>query len=193
MAGRPRQFDIDAAIDAVLPLFTERGYEGASFGDLTKAIGISPPSFYAAFGSKEGLFRQVLERYVSGARIAIREAMAEPTARDAVRHLLFGFVEAVTAHETARGCLLVQGALATTTGSAHLRDYLRQQRESTTTAIALRFQQAAQSNDTTLPGQPQAMARLTSMIITGIATQAASGVTKPELIAAVESYVSQFE
>ncbi|WP_349976419.1 TetR/AcrR family transcriptional regulator [Pseudomonas sp. WHRI 8519] len=193
MAGRPRQFDIDAAIDAVLPLFVERGYEGASFGDLIKAIGINPPSFYAAFGNKEGLFRQVLGRYIAGARTAIREAMAEPTAREAVRHLLIGYVNAVTANETGRGCLLVQGALATTNSSVHLRDYLSEQREATTTAIALRLLQAAQSNDRTFPGEPYAVARLISMVITGIATQAASGVTKRELLEAVEVLIAQFE
>lgn len=192
MAGRPRQFDIDVAIDAALTLFTEKGYEGASFAELAKAIGISPPSFYAAFGSKEGLFRRVLERYVTGARAAIQQSMAEPTARDAVRHLLLGFVVAVTAHPTARGCLLVQGALVSSDNSMHLRDYLRQEREATTAALERRFQLAARSKDKTLPGEPASMARLTSMVLNGIAAQAASGVSQSDLIAAVESYVELF-
>ena len=64
--GRPREFDIEKAIETATNLFWEKGYEGTSLSDLTKAIGITPPSFYFAFGSKEGLFRKVIERYYMG-------------------------------------------------------------------------------------------------------------------------------
>ena len=46
-----------------MTVFWRQGYEGASMADLTKAMGINPPSLYACFGSKEGLFKAVLERY----------------------------------------------------------------------------------------------------------------------------------
>jgi AcrR family transcriptional regulator len=69
--GRPRGFDIDAALDQALEVFWRKGYEGASVSDLTEAMGINPPSLYAAFGNKEGLFRKALDRaggvrYVAG-------------------------------------------------------------------------------------------------------------------------------
>ena len=69
--GRPRCFDIDAALDQALEVFWRKGYEGASVSDLTEAMGINPPSLYAAFGNKEGLFRKALDRaggvrYVAG-------------------------------------------------------------------------------------------------------------------------------
>ena len=44
-------------------MFWRKGYEGATLCDLTSAMGINPPSLYAAFGNKEGLFRQALDRY----------------------------------------------------------------------------------------------------------------------------------
>ena len=46
-----------------MTVFWRQGYEGASLADLTEAMGINSPSLYACFGSKEGLFRAVLERY----------------------------------------------------------------------------------------------------------------------------------
>ena len=64
--GRPREFDIDKALDTAGELFWRNGYERTSLSDLTEAIGITPPSFYFAFGNKEKLFKQVVDRYQSG-------------------------------------------------------------------------------------------------------------------------------
>ena len=61
--GRPRSFCKEEALDKAMTVFWRQGYEGASMADLTKAMGINPPSLYACFGSKEGLFKAVLERY----------------------------------------------------------------------------------------------------------------------------------
>lgn len=61
--GRPRSFDKEAALERAMEVFWRLGYEGASMTDLTAAMGIASPSLYAAFGSKEALFRQALEHY----------------------------------------------------------------------------------------------------------------------------------
>ena len=61
--GRPRQFDAEQAIETAQRLFHARGYDAVSVADLTQAFGINPPSFYAAFGSKLGLYTRVLQRY----------------------------------------------------------------------------------------------------------------------------------
>ena len=59
--GRPRAFDRDQALETALELFWRQGYEGTSVADLTAALGIKPPSLYAAFGSKEGLYLEALK------------------------------------------------------------------------------------------------------------------------------------
>ncbi|NKX16695.1 helix-turn-helix transcriptional regulator [Ochrobactrum pseudogrignonense] len=61
--GRPRSFDRDDALRRVMEVFWAKGYEGAQLIDLTAAIGVTPPSFYAAFGSKEAAFREAVELY----------------------------------------------------------------------------------------------------------------------------------
>lgn len=61
--GRPRTFDRAAALQAAMRLFWRHGYEGTSIADLTGAMGVTPPTLYAAFGSKEALYREALAHY----------------------------------------------------------------------------------------------------------------------------------
>ncbi|WP_219816748.1 TetR/AcrR family transcriptional regulator [Arthrobacter sp. ZGTC131] len=62
--GRKRAFDDQVALDTAMELFWRQGYEGTSIADLTLALGINPPSLYAAFGSKRELFERTLDRYL---------------------------------------------------------------------------------------------------------------------------------
>src|SRR5204862_7915530 len=107
--GRPREFDVDEALDRALGVFWRRGYEGATLADLTEAMGINRPSLYAAFGSKEELFRKALDRYVEGPAACVREALNEPTARAVAERLLGGSIALVTDRRNPRGRLIVQG------------------------------------------------------------------------------------
>ena len=65
-AGRPRGFCTEKALDSAMQVFWRKGYEGTSLLDLTQAMGINRPSLYAAFGSKEELFRKAVDRYAEG-------------------------------------------------------------------------------------------------------------------------------
>ncbi|MET0322142.1 MAG: TetR/AcrR family transcriptional regulator [Duganella sp.] len=62
--GRPRQFDRDAALTSAMHLFWEHGYEATTLSQLKQVLGISAPSFYAAFGSKEALFQECVALYL---------------------------------------------------------------------------------------------------------------------------------
>src|SRR5437763_13880440 len=91
--GRQRAFDTDRALDRALEVFWRKGYEGASLADLTKAMGINRPSLYAAFGSKEELFRKALDRYLEGPAAYVAAALNEPTARAVAERLLDGTID----------------------------------------------------------------------------------------------------
>src|SRR5476649_1907278 len=122
--GRPRAFDIDAALDRALQVFWKKGYEGASLSDLTDAMGINRPSLYAAFGNKEELFRKAVTRYTDGPASFVRIALEEPTARAAVERLLYGALEVMADPRNPRGCLMVQGALSCGTTADPVRKEL---------------------------------------------------------------------
>ncbi len=92
--GRPREFNVDKALDHALHVFWRKGYEGTSIADLTETIGITKPSLYAAFGNKEELFRKALDRYVDGPGGYVQVALAKPTAREVVEHLLYEAADA---------------------------------------------------------------------------------------------------
>ena len=85
--GRPRAFDRDQALELALDVFWRKGYEGASLSDLTEAMGINPPSLYAAFGDKEGLFMEAVQRYHTHSQEGCPYGDL-PTAREAVESLL---------------------------------------------------------------------------------------------------------
>jgi AcrR family transcriptional regulator len=63
--GRPAAYTREQALDAAMRLFWERGYEGTSFAELVAAMRIGHATFYSAFGSKEELYREATERYVT--------------------------------------------------------------------------------------------------------------------------------
>ena len=179
--ARPREFDIDKALDRALKVFWRKGYEGASLADLTEAMGINRPSLYAAFGSKAELFHKAIERYAEGPAAYIREALAEPTARAVAERWLRGAVELLSDRRHPRGCLVVQGALACSAESESIRKELNARRAATEAALCRRFEQAIKDGDLPADAHAADLARYLAMVTQGMAVQAAGGANREEL------------
>jgi AcrR family transcriptional regulator len=179
--GRPREFDVDQTLDRALRVFWRKGYEGATLPELTKAMGINRPSLYAAFGSKEELFRQALERYAEGPVAYFREALDEPTARAVAERLLEGAIDVVTDRRNPRGCLLVQGALACGEAAESVRRELVARRLAGEAAIRERFKRAIADGDLPVDSDPADLARYIVAVMQGVAVQAAGGASRAEL------------
>jgi AcrR family transcriptional regulator len=180
--ARPRSFDIDAALDAALLLFWKNGYEGTSLTDLTEAMGINRPSFYAAFESKEAIFKRVLDRYEqTGPGSDIARALEAPSARAVVESLLYGYADAAGKRNRPRGCLLVQGALACSDESEAVRRDLAQRRDAGETALRHRLERAKRDGDLPADAKPSDLARFVWTLCQGMAVQAAGGASRTEL------------
>lgn len=179
--GRPREFDVDKALEQALHIFWRQGYEGTSINDLTQAIGITKPSLYAAFGNKEDLFRKALDRYIDGPGGYVQVAMAKPTVREVVEHLLLGAADAVTNPENPPGCLAVQAALCCGDAAESIKQELMSRRANGEDDLRKRFERAVTEGD--LPADTDAgdLARYVSAILQGMAVQAAGGASRDEL------------
>lgn len=181
--GRRAGFDRDWALDAALELFWRCGYDGVSVADLTKAIGIAPPSLYHAFGSKADLFRAVLRRYGTGG-VAPDDIERAASAQAAVEHMLACGIDAVTAPGRPLGCMISSGMLMTGPENAALADELRTMRAALRTALQRRIEQDAAAG--LLPDgiDAAATARFYASVLQGFSVQALDGATRVELRAA---------
>lgn len=117
-------------------LFWERGYDTVSIRDLTAAMGITPPSLYAAFTDKQTLFEEAVDTYAHRYGNYIREAIeTEPTAYQAVQRLLTQAAIQQTLPGRPAGCLILNGATNHTTASESVADGLRARRADTAAMI----------------------------------------------------------
>ena len=189
--GRPREFDVDAALDVALAVFWRHGYEGASLSDLTRAMRINRPSLYAAFGNKEQLFRRALDRYAERATADLAEALSAPTARAAVERLLRGTVDRMTAGGACgggggTGCFLVVAALTGGPASQPLRDEMAALRRTSTPLLRARFDRAVAAGELPPDVDADALATYVATVLQGLSVQAASGVGRDALRAVVD-------
>jgi AcrR family transcriptional regulator len=184
--GRPREFDIEKALDSALRVFWRKGYEGASLPDLTRAMGINRPSLYAAFGNKESLFRKVLDRYVERPAAYVRKALNEPTARAVAERLLGGALDLLADPRNPRGCLMVQGALACGKAAESVRRELVSRRMAGEVEVRRRFERALTEGDLPADSDPADLARYVVTVVRGMAVQAAGGASREELRRVVE-------
>jgi AcrR family transcriptional regulator len=180
-SGRPREFDLDKALDRALEVFWRNGYEGSSIADLTEAMGINPPSLYAAFGNKEALFRKALDRYVAERTRFWNEALAKPTAREAIEHLLRESVTFLTEACNPPGCLMIRGALACSEEGEAVRRELIDRRAMGEGWLRERLERAKREGEALPVLEPADFARFIMTVLEGMSVRATSGATRAEL------------
>lgn len=183
--GRPRLFDVSKALDAALRLFWRHGYEGTSLADLTNAMQINKPSLYAAFGGKEELFRKAVASYDEKYGNYFRDALAQPTARLVAEKLMVAAILQSTRRGCPRGCLLVQGALASSESAEPMKKTLGKYRADAEAQIRARLERAIAEGDLAADADPSQLAHFIWTVNLGLAVQAAGGASKEDLAGVV--------
>lgn len=175
--GRPRTLDREVGLDVAMRLFWQHGYEGTSIADLTKAMGITPPSLYATFGSKEELYRQAVEYHVSHLGQQRADALqAAGSAYEALDFYLHDAARAFVDPANPPGCMVSTAVLQHAEESAGAASAVAERRDSTLQFMKLRFDRAVEDGE--LPGgtDTRALAHFYGAIVQGMSAQACDGV-----------------
>jgi len=186
--GRPLSFDRDAALENAMHVFWERGYEAASIADLTSAMGITPPSLYTAFGDKEKLFLEAIERYALGPGSAGPRALAEePTARGAIERWLLEAADELTRPCHPKGCMVVMAATNCSVAAEHVQTALSKRRAAAIANVKSRIQQGIDRGELPPDTDAKALSNFYSTVYQGMSMQAKDGATRASLIATVDA------
>ncbi len=188
--GRPREFCVEEALTAALRVFWSKGYEGASMGDLTKAMGVTKPSLYAAFGNKEALFRKALDLYEREKLAYVSEALEEPTARRVVERLLRGALDAHASECQPKGCLRVISSVACGAEAESVRTEVLARRASSHQAMIERFERARDEGDLPAEVDPSGATSFLTALLQGLSVQAGAGAPRDQLEALVNTSLS---
>jgi AcrR family transcriptional regulator len=179
--GRPISFDKEAALEAAMLLFWERGYKGTSMADLTQAMGLNPSSIYAAFGDKHALFSLAVKRYLDSRAQYATEALEEPTLERVIRALFHNTVAFLTTPGHPPTCMTLAGAMGCSVDATPARDLMTEVRKQNEVAIRGRLLEARKSGELSKDINVNDYARYLSSILAGLSVQAANGSTKAEL------------
>ena len=180
--GRPRSFDRDEALARAMEVFWAKGYADASMADLTAAMGIGSPSLYAAFGSKEQLFREAVRLYQQSEGGALWKAVeAGATARDAMEGLLLATAEANARPDRPTGCLVVLSGAHPDALPGGACDELSDIRNHTLTALEDRFRQGQAAGEIAPDADLAAMTAFYATVHQGMVFRARDGATPDEL------------
>lgn len=188
--GRNREFDVDQALDAALCVFWSKGYEGASYTDLTQATGVERPALYSAFGNKEALFRRALARYYEHYLGFFPAALELPTSREVVARILYSAAELQTRYPEHKGCLLIHGTLACSDDAEPIRRALIDTRTNGESLLSERFERAKKERDLPENTNCAALAAFVMAVLHGMAVQAKAGFSRDMLEAVAEQALS---
>ena len=181
MTGRPRSFDRDRALDLALDAFWDRGFDNTSIAELTTAIGITPPSLYAAFGDKQQLFAEASERYLARLRIDVDAALALDDIHDVVERVVRDAAAHYTARDCPRGCLVMSEPRL-----AHGRAWWRE-----TFAVRLR---RARDEGALPPGSDvDALTGYIDVLLAGLSARARDGANLGELTPIVDHALASWD
>ncbi|MCS3470111.1 TetR/AcrR family transcriptional repressor for divergent bdcA [Pseudomonas sp. JUb42] len=188
--GRPRAFDRDLAVDKAVLLFWRHGFDSTSLSQLKEELGISAASFYAAFGSKEGLFREAITRYVDSygrATSPLWNSSISPS--KALEQALTESARMQTDKAHPLGCLLV---ISTTTSAEneHLQTLLSKARRRIREGINACLLRARLEGEVSALVSIEILSEIFCVFLFGLTTQARDGASYESLKKAIDAMMA---
>ncbi|MBA1228184.1 TetR/AcrR family transcriptional regulator [Pseudomonas viridiflava] len=195
--GRPRTFDRDAAITQAMHLFWEHGYDATSLSQLKAGIGngITAPSFYAAFGSKQALFIEVMERYLT-THGRVTDSLFDTTLapREAIERTLRRSAKMQCEADHPKGCLVSLGLMsACSDESKAISAPLARARDMNRAALVDCVERAIEAGDLPKTVMPESLAAVFDSFMLGMSTLARDGISHQMLDAAVSQVMGLWD
>jgi TetR/AcrR family transcriptional regulator, transcriptional repressor for nem operon len=188
--GRPREFDVDAAIADAIEVFRANGYHGASIQDLADGTGVARGSLYIAFTDKHSLFLAALEKYTAGSLQRISDAVSQPgSARAAIREALMGYARRASAKQGQQGCLITASAMEMMPGDEAVSVIITRMFRRIQDLFAATIIRGQTAGEISVRHDERALARLMLVTIQGLRVLGKTGPSEVELAEVVDAAV----
>lgn len=162
-------------------VFWRYGYDATSVSQLTEAMGIGPPSMYAAFGDKRRLFEEAINHYMKNYGAFMARSFQEPNVYDAVARMLLQAADMFTHSDHPPGCMLITATTNCSPESAPVQERLRSIRAYTARTLEGKFAEAIASGQLPTHADARALALFFSATLQGMSAQARDGASRAEL------------
>jgi len=181
-AGRPLEFNPDAALDAAMQLFWSRGYGATSMHDLLAGMGIGRSSFYQAFHSKHEVFVRAVDRYRDGLVAELRTQLAgSVSAMALLRGTLRSVADEARGGQPRHGCLVFNSAAEFGQVDAQVAARIAASIEAFTQVFADAVRQAQREGDIPPARDATLLGRHMVASMSGLRTLAKAGAEPREL------------
>jgi AcrR family transcriptional regulator len=187
--GRPKGFIPDEALDRAVEMFWEHGYEGVDVERIARAVNVTKPALYRAFGDKSTLMLKAVERY-GLTYVAPRMAafQAEPDIHKAVTAFCEATVNAAS-NEARGGCMLAAAALGQSERVAEIRLYVAKGLTATADVFAKRFEKEMKAGRLSRTPSAKVRGRLLVDLLQGLQLRGKVGIGREQLLQDARSYV----
>ena len=181
--ARPREFDVDEALQSALEVFWQKGFEATSMQDLVAAMGIQKASLYGTFGDKHSLYMAALRRYQQETLAELTDHLAKATSPLAA---ITGFVDEVVAHtarDGRRGCLCVNANIEMAPHDGAVAEQLRDHHERMESLLAATLERARSLGEIPRRAEPRALATFLLGIVVAINVLGKQRASRQQLMA----------
>ncbi|UIF89019.1 TetR/AcrR family transcriptional regulator (plasmid) [Cupriavidus necator] len=186
--GRPREFDLDQALDRAVRVFSERGYHGTSIADLTQATRLAQGSLYKAFKDKQAIFLASFDHYRAQRVEKMRQAIGQGgSGLQRLRNALGFYVESSQGAQGRQGCLVVGSAAELSTFEPDMARYIASALELNEALLADLIRQGQEDGSIPLHVDREASARMLMCLVQGMRVIGKTGRSRTAMQSVVDT------
>lgn len=192
--GRPREFDVDLAIDKAIRVFSERGFHATSVVDLSEAMELTQGSLYKAFKDKRDIYIAALERYrsVQSQRFEVAVQTGK-TGREKLEAGMNFYADACLGMSGGQGCLVVGAAADLASLDADTARVVRGAVDAREKTLIRLVREGQADGSVSTAKDAAALAKTALCIVYGMRVVGKTGLAKAELSSVVDIAMTVFD